>query len=650
MAPQVKPYPLYSFKLFSKVTGVVAIILGALVLTGWVSDIIILKSVLPGQVSMNPATAFAFIVAGVSLWLQREEGAVQRRRVAYGCAVVVIMIGLLKLCDYILGWNIGLDQHLFREKLGETGAYPPNRMAPNTALNFVLLGIALIITDIKTRHGYYPAQFFALIVLLTSGLALTGYAYSITSFYGVGSYIPMALNTALAFTLLSLGVLFRRPNRGNIALLTSNSAGGLMARRLLPAIIGVPLLVGWFWLAGERAGLYNSSSGISLMVVSNILIFGILVWANAGALDRMELERKRTEEERDRFFNLSLDMLSIAGDDGYFKQLNPAWESILGWTDEELLSKPYLEFVHPEDRESTIAEAQKLSRGIFSISFENRYICKDGTYKWLQWKAIPLPDKQLIYASTRDIHDRKEADDAIKRLNEDLRSNAAKLETANKELEAFAYSVSHDLRAPLRGIDGFSQALLNNYADRLDEQGKDYLQRVRAASQRMAQLIGDMLDLSRISRSEMQQTKVDLSLSVKTIADELRQSHPARQLEWKIAEGVVVTGDARLLHQALENLLSNAWKFTEKHPRAVIEFGVTSRDGRPVYFVRDDGAGFDMAYAQKLFGVFQRLHTVTDFAGTGVGLAIVQRVIHRHGGRVWAEAEIEKGATFYFTL
>jgi ligand-binding sensor domain-containing protein/signal transduction histidine kinase len=236
------------------------------------------------------------------------------------------------------------------------------------------------------------------------------------------------------------------------------------------------------------------------------------------------------------------------------------------------------------------------------------------------------------------------------KLESEVTERTRQLQVANNELEAFAYSVSHDLRAPLRSIDGFSQVLLEEYQEKIDGQGRDYLNRVRLASQRMAQLIDDMLTLSRISRSEMNIQQVDLSKIAHEIAGELCETQPEREVEFIIQEGIKVRGDGHLLRIVLENLMRNAWKFTSKHPSARIEFGLQLKNGIPVYFVRDDGAGFDMNYAQKLFGAFQRLHTATEFPGTGVGLATVQRVIHRHGGKVWAEGEVGKGATFYFTI
>ena len=224
------------------------------------------------------------------------------------------------------------------------------------------------------------------------------------------------------------------------------------------------------------------------------------------------------------------------------------------------------------------------------------------------------------------------------------------LQATNRELEAFSYSVSHDLRAPLRSMDGFSQILLEDYGDELDEEGRDYLGRVRAASQRMGNLIDDLLELSRVTRGPLRRASVDLSAIAASVAGDLRASDPERHGSFEISEGLVARGDAKLLRVALENLLGNAWKFTSKEPDVRIEFGASRQGVAQVYYVRDNGAGFDASYAGKLFGAFQRLHGSDEFEGTGVGLATVARVIRRHGGEVWAEGEVGKGATFYFTL
>jgi signal transduction histidine kinase len=243
-----------------------------------------------------------------------------------------------------------------------------------------------------------------------------------------------------------------------------------------------------------------------------------------------------------------------------------------------------------------------------------------------------------------------ESEQAARDLAETRAELVRDLEHKNRELESFSYAVSHDLRAPLRRIDSFSRAILESQAQKLDEPGRRYLERVREASQQMSQLIDDVLHLSRVTRAELREQDVDLSALANLILTRMQESEPARKVEIKVRPGVVVTGDGQLLRIALENLLENAWKFTSKQPETRIEFGVTQASGEPTYFVRDNGAGFDMTYVDRLFGPFQRLHAQGEFPGSGIGLATVQRIIHRHGGRVWAEGLVGQGATFQFTL
>ena len=265
--------------------------------------------------------------------------------------------------------------------------------------------------------------------------------------------------------------------------------------------------------------------------------------------------------------------------------------------------------------------------------------------------GVALQQAELLADLRAEIAERQQAEQRVQTLNQGLRQAVLELKAVNHELEAFSYSVSHDLRAPLRSIDGFSQALLEDYGSQLDHTGQDFLSRIRAATQRMGNLIDDLLTLSRVTRSSIRMEAVNLSQIASRIATDLQHGDPERRVEFEIAPELWVYGDAHLLQVVLENLLSNAWKFTSKHPQSKIEVGTMQQEGGiPTYFVRDNGAGFDMAYVDKLFSPFQRLHGMQDFPGNGIGLATVQRIVHRHGGRVWAEGEVERGATFYFTL
>ncbi len=266
--------------------------------------------------------------------------------------------------------------------------------------------------------------------------------------------------------------------------------------------------------------------------------------------------------------------------------------------------------------------------------------------------GVALQHAELMEELRAEIAERQQAEQREKDLNQGLRQAILELKAVNKELEAFSYSVSHDLRAPLRSIDGFSQAILEDCDGQLDETGQDYLRRIRAATQRMGHLIDDLLTLARVTRSDMNRGTIELSRIASRICNDFQQSQPERLVEFTIQPSIVVQGDGHLLQVILENLISNAWKFTSKNPQSKISFGAIpqNNDLPTVYFVRDDGAGFDMAYADKLFGPFQRLHGVNDFPGNGIGLATVQRIVHRHGGRAWAEGALDQGATFYFTL
>jgi PAS domain S-box-containing protein len=482
--------------------------------------------------------------------------------------------------------------------------------------------------------------------------------------------------------------------------------------------------------------------------------------------------------ELDRFFALSLDMLCIASMDGYLTRVSPAFTETLGWSTDELLARPFLDFVHADDRAATLVEMEKLSRGVPVIRFENRYLCQDGSWRWLSWKTQPIVAERLLYATARDVTEHRTTEAALRssearyrtlfssidqgfcivevmfdqhgtpqdyrflevspsferqtglrdavgrtmrdvagaheqywvdlygrvaltgeatrvqnraealerwydvfafrvgapenrhvgilfdditertrsaetvaQLNADLERGAAHLAQANKELEAFSYSVSHDLRAPLRHVQGYAEMLQRATAGQLSEKAGRYLQTITAATVEMGRLIDDLLAFSRMARAEMHAGFLDLNPIVREVVMRAEQTAAGRPIEWRIATLPAVVGDADLLKQVIANLVDNAVKYSRQREVAIIEIGhLGEEDGREILFVRDNGAGFDMRYVHKLFGVFQRLHRTDEFEGTGIGLATVQRVVARHGGRVWAEGAVDRGATFYVAL
>jgi PAS domain S-box-containing protein len=342
----------------------------------------------------------------------------------------------------------------------------------------------------------------------------------------------------------------------------------------------------------------------------------------------------------------SLDPLVAINPEGKITDVNEATAKATGLSRAELIGTEFSKyFTEPE-------KAKESYQQVFARGFVTDYPLTighvDGKLTDVLYNASVYKDEHGkvlgVFAAARDVTAQKQAE-------EEIRLRTAELHAVNEELEAFSYSVSHDLRAPLRAIDGFSQALLEDYSNQLDEQGKNYLDRVRAATQRMGQLIDDMLTLSRITRAEMRHETVNLSAIANDVLEELQKDQPHRKVEWQVEPQLVAEGDPQLLRVLLTNLLGNAWKYTSKTPAAKIEFGANPNvDGPTDFFVRDTGAGFDMAYADKLFGAFQRLHTSAEFPGTGIGLATVQRIIHRHGGKVRGEGVPNQGATFYFSF
>ena len=394
-------------------------------------------------------------------------------------------------------------------------------------------------------------------------------------------------------------------------------------------------------------------------------------------------ERKQAEEallaSEKRFRALvehGSDQVSLAAPDGTLLYENPSNTLPLGYERGTFLGQNLLQLLHPDDLESAQQMwAEVLSRPGTSRPSSFRLRHSDGTWRWMEGMATNLLDEPSVGAiviNYRDISERKQAEEEISRLNAELEQRVgirtAELEAANKELEAFSYSVSHDLRAPLRTIDGYASLLGSEFAPALPDEAREYLKRIRGGSQRMNRLIMDLLGLSRVSRQVIDRRMVNLSNIAQAVVNDLQDAAPDRQVEFVIARGLAAEGDPGLLQIVLQNLLGNAWKFTSKSERARIEFGVLPHPlppipgtkpappgradggGGQVFFVRDDGAGFDMAHADKLFGPFQRLHLEADFEGTGIGLATVERIIHRHGGQVWAEGDVGRGATFYFTL
>jgi PAS domain S-box-containing protein len=367
--------------------------------------------------------------------------------------------------------------------------------------------------------------------------------------------------------------------------------------------------------------------------------------------------RGKAEEKLDRLLGSMPDALVIVNAEGKIVGSNAHTGKLFGYSDRELQGESMALLV-PErfrkpQRQYYAAHFSPRGGRVAETTMELCGLHKDGREFPIEVSTKPLAaEKGLVVTSViRDITERKQVEQQISKLNKELEHRAMELENANKELEAFSYSVSHDLRSPLQNIDSFSRVLMEDYANQLDPEGLDCVQRLRGSCQHMEDIIDALLTLSNMMRKELLVDHLDLTALANAVAADLKQKNPDRLVDWVIAEGLTAEGDAQLLRVVLENLFGNAWKFTANRPRARIEFGALPQsNGARTYFVRDDGAGFDMARASNLFTPFKRLHDQSEFRGTGIGLATVKRVIRRHQGKIWAEGVVNHGATFCFTL
>ncbi|MCW3072864.1 MAG: hypothetical protein JWO44_2754 [Bacteroidetes bacterium] len=787
---------------WSKCLAVSVIVVGCLVLLGWQFDIDVFKRPVQKLIAMNPLTAVLFIASGSSLLLMAKSKG-QRSVPAMLLAVLILLAGLSVISGMIAGFDLQADTFLFHSKLeqdiiGNTA----NRMAPNTAINFVLTGLILLFTSYRHEKSQVPAQLLALVILFLGLLSLLGYIYKVDTFYSFRWHIPMAIHSALSFIILSLSILFFDPDKGIMRNFTSTYSGSSSARFLVPAAIIIPTILGYFRLLGDWNGLYSKEFGVAILMLSIMIMFLIFIWYNAASLNKKdalrkdaeeglrklnaELERKVEERTREvlatenRFRSMienASDIVSLIDEKNNILYINPAINSISGYSAEEVKNLERYAPLRPEDRQLAIRNFQmalanpgkpistslriihkngkeiwlegtvrnmlhdeniraivsnyrdvtekreaeekakeselriwntldKMMEGIQIISSDWKYlymneaVARQGKYKkeelightmmekypgidqsplfkvlqrcmnegvsefienefqyndnskgWFELSIQPVPEG--IFILSIDITKRKAAEADIRKLNEELEERVnertAQLTSVNKELESFSYSISHDLRAPLRAINGYAKMVEEDYGPLLDEEGKRLLHVVQYNAQRMGILIDDLLAFSRLGKKEIQKSVIDTKELIDAALYELGKT-TQHHADIRIGTLHNLQADYSLINQVFLNLVSNAIKYSGKKEKPVVEISSEIKDNEVIYRISDNGAGFDMKYGHKLFGVFQRLHTSDEFEGTGVGLAIVQRIVNKHGGRAWAEGVIDEGASFYFSL
>jgi PAS domain S-box-containing protein len=643
-------------------TGWLVLAAGLLVMFGWLTDERRVLQLASSWTPMVPATAVSFVLAGGALVAitramaragQGDEAAAERwRKTAIGLGAVVAVIGARRLVYYTAGWTTTGDM------LGFVPFVGPGQMAFTTAVGFFLAGVALVVTAQK--------RFFGIEQALAGLVFFIGWAGLVRYLYGGSTdswFFLMAANTAFLFAVLGLGIFFARPDAGLVRVWNGQSAGSTLARGVLPTAILLPVVAGWVRLEGERAGWYGFETGLTLFALSNVVIFAALTWHTASRLHREDQRRMEAEQagRGERMFSQGLidslpGVFYLYDREGRFLRWNNRFEVVTGYEAAEIARMRPQDFFPAEEH---AALTERVGR-VFTegrADLQGNFLSKDGalTPYYFTGVRVELNGEPCLAGVGIDISERLRAERKVYELNAELEqrvaARTAELEAKNRELETFTYSVSHDLKAPLRGIDGYSRLLLEDYEDKLDEEGRRFLHSVRRAAGQMGQLIDDLLAYSQLERRAVQPVRVALRSLVADLLTQYEEEVTRRGVALSVdVPDIDVWADLSGLTQSLRNLIDNALKFTKSAAAARIEIGGREEVDSCTIWVRDNGVGFEMKFAERIFDIFQRLHRAEDFPGTGIGLAIVRKAMERMGGRAWALSLPGQGATFYLTI
>jgi signal transduction histidine kinase len=672
------------------------IVVSAVVLVNW---LVHLGRQMPGLAvltQMKPITAIGLICAAVSLWRLRKPPE-ERKRDALGLtlAVIVTLLGLLKLFDHLVGTDLHLDQFLLPKGIAMWRPQFLDEMMPTTGMCFLFLGLALLLMDVETLRGIRPAQILVLLVGLVSLLALIGHSYRMLSLYRVGSALPMGLSTATAFAALSAGLLAARPDRGFMMVLTSPTTGGAVARRLLPMAILIPWVLGGLRLMGEEAGYFQTEFGVSSLAASSIVVFTVIIWWNARLLHFAGQERARVQQRLAVQYHVTRVLAPVA-------EVQPTLEKVLAAVSETLgchagalwvVDKAAGQVRRVASWHSSAVEMAEFVEAFRDLTLKHGEglpgrVWASGEPAWIEdvtrdrnFPRAELARKAGIHGAfafairpgertygvmeffSREV---ERPDEMLLRMlgglgtqigqflerhwaEQQLRETKANLERSNTDLQEFAYVASHDLSEPLRMVVSYLQLLREELADKLDDQSKEFMGFALEGGQRMQALIKDLLEYSRVEirGRSLQSTDGEKVLqaalaNLKIAITENKATVTHDPLPTLLADEVQLT-------QVFQNLVGNALKF--HGPVAPqIHIGVQRRDAEWLFSVRDNGIGISPRDFERIFVIFQRLHTRREYPGTGMGLAICKRIIERHGGRIWLESKSGEGSTFFFTL
>lgn len=664
MTPFSSPAVHEGSRRYTAVAAALVAAVGLVALTGWFAGVQVLASWGERYAVLSPTSALLMLSWGSAVLLH-----VVLREDAFGAylaalvSLIAAAFGLYGAAGALSGGVSDAGAAFFGPSGLAAGGAP---VAPLLAVSWILCGLA-ILPAIRSPGSAWglASNVMAGLLFVANLVVILGYLYGTPLLYGTGVHaVPLA--GAVGFVLAAVVVMLQLgPDYYPLRFLTGEAARARLLRVFLPMIVVVIALDGVLAHFAPRQSGLNATTAASVLVFvgASIFIVYLTTRVSGDSIDRAEAERSEAEKRRlttaamfESLFNSVPDAVVVVDNAGVIARVNRAAETTFGYTREELIGAP-IEMLIPERfrpghyalRSGYADKPRVRSMGAGLNLFAVR---KDGREFPVDIMLGPLNTElgPLVLAVVHDVSEMRRSQKEIEALNAALGRQVGELENVNKELESFSYSVSHDLRAPLRAVDGFSRILAEDYEAKLDDEGRRFLRVIQDNTRRMGQLIDDLLAFSRLGRQEIATAPIDMRELAQSVIDELTQGVDMTRLTFAVGDLPPARGDRAMVRQVFVNLIANAIKFSSTRPQARVEVGAEARPGETVYFVRDNGVGFDMAYAHKLFGVFQRLHRQQDFEGTGVGLAIVQRVVHRHGGRTWAEAKQGEGAVFYFAL
>jgi PAS domain S-box-containing protein len=646
------------FPLSAESVGRLAIILVSIIsiltLFGWMIGVDILKSINPHFTAMRVVTALCFLLSAAALVCIKNRSAGHWQiKVSRLFSSAVSTIGLLTIICYLVELQTGHEWAWAHNSFLNFLNVPADRMAIITAILFFVFGFVLILLSIGGRHAADISHALLLPITILTYLVLVGYLFNVKVFYE-WLQSAVALNTGIAFGFLCIASFCIRPESWLMKVFTGDESGAIMARRLLPALLILPLIIGWLRIQGERTGVFGSDFGVALVAVTYAICFLGLVWFNARSVNRTDQIRRQAQEalrESEVRYRLLFEQAAVGikrmDVEGRMLEVNDKLCDILGYSRPELLLLSLANITHPDDLAGEQVQLKRLLAGqINNYSIEKRCLRKDGSVIWVKvtssLPSVTDPSAKWWISVVEDITNRKQAQDA-------LNLTTAELERSNKDLEQFAYIASHDLQEPLRAVAGFMGILKKKYQDKLDDDARKYIDYAVEGAERMQALINGLLAYSRVGTRGGDLKPMSMQTAFYAAINNLQVAIGESKAVITHDELPDITGDAAQMTQLQQNLIANAIKFCGK---GLPEIHLMARheDQHWVFGVRDNGIGIETEYFERIFLIFQRLHTRNQYPGTGIGLALCKKIVERHAGRIWVESAPGCGSTFYFTI